>query len=135
VAEEVHLSLESWEESSEKVVQRCGLLSSLYDLATSELAGALARQEVSNLVAVWAVGAQLLFVEEALDTTIQADAIGVATQPDRPAHLFVTASTENQHPGDFKNAVQPFAIPLASSDHVLGIRITKVSRRQPIDIK
>jgi len=64
------------------------------------------REEIPNFVAVRAVAAQPLFVEEPLDTALQTNLVGVPTKPNRPAHPVVAAATKNQRSGGFENALQ-----------------------------
>jgi hypothetical protein len=90
-----------------------------------------------NLVAVGAIAAQGLFIEQPLDAAIQANSVGVSTKPNRPAHLLVAAATEDQRSSGFEYAFQDCS-PLPTfmqPSPVQGILVTKAKYRQDIDLR
>ena len=52
-----------------------------------------------EIVTVGSVGAESILIEEALDTTIEADLVGMVLGPDGPTHLAVPATSEYHYPG------------------------------------
>ena len=57
--------------------------------------GLIERKEALKVVAVGAVPAEAVFIEQPLDTTARANLIGNALGADRPAHLAVPAAAED----------------------------------------
>jgi len=78
-----------------------GRLGSSGNLANPSL---VARNQAIEVVAVGSVGAEGLFIKQALDAAAQANLIGVITEANRPTHLAVPATSEDydssrSHPG------------------------------------
>ena len=59
----------------------------------------LVRQVPGNqpiqVVTVWPISAERVFIKQALDAATQADLVGVLLQADRPAHLAMPATAKN----------------------------------------
>ena len=68
-------------------------------LANSTCAGIGPGNQATEVVAVWAIGAENLLVEKPFDSATQADLVGITLGAHGPAHLTVPAAPEQHHAG------------------------------------
>ena len=73
---------------------RCGAM--LFGLGGRKFrpSGAIPSNQLIEVVAIRAVGAERPFIEESLDSAVQADLIRVILRPHRPTHLAVPATAQ-----------------------------------------
>jgi len=62
------------------------------------VAGPIPGDKAGQIVAIRAVGAKILLIEQALDPTTEANLIRMILGADRPTHLAMPAAAKNYHP-------------------------------------
>jgi hypothetical protein len=61
--------------------------------------GPITRYQANEVVAIWPIGTEVLFIKQALDAAAQTNLIGVILETDRPTHLAVPAAAKDHDSG------------------------------------